>query len=111
MTFEESIARRSQAVLEDLLSAPSVGQYVENRTVPVPFLGEGEIRLIVLGQDPTVKNEKSRAGIRTVLNLDKEGSLKRYLRRICQGLGIGLEENVYATNVVKNFFCRSAHAH
>jgi hypothetical protein len=59
-----------------------------------------------LGQDPTVKNQKSRAKIKTVLNLDRKGSLHNYLNGICQGLKIDLYKNVYATNYLKNFFIR-----
>jgi hypothetical protein len=60
----------------------------------------------VLGQDPTVKNPDSLAGIKIVLNLDKKGGLLVYLARICQGLGLDLKQNVYATNYLKNFFVR-----
>jgi len=60
--------------------------------------------MIVLGQDPTVKNAEDRQFIKTVLNLDKHGSLKAYLAGVCNGLGISIEENVYATNLYKNFF-------
>ena len=67
-------------------------------------MGGGQIKLVILGQDPTVKNAKSRAAIRTVLNLDKEGSLKRYIEGIARGLGLELARNVYATNLLKPFF-------
>ena len=66
--------------------------------------GHGGIQLVVLGQDPTVKNAEARGRITTVLNLDKPGSLRSYLQRVCAGLGARLDENVYATNVIKNFF-------
>jgi len=56
------------------------------------------------GQDPTVKNEKSRASITQVLNLNKLGNLYNYLSRICSGLHLDLEKNIYATNYLKNFF-------
>ncbi|HET53811.1 MAG TPA: hypothetical protein ENN33_01180 [Ignavibacteria bacterium] len=38
------------------------------------------------------------------MNLDKNGSIKKYVVRICDALGIRLEENVFATNFAKNFF-------
>lgn len=82
--------------------------YEENRIdfkrnpIP-PYKGDGQIRLIIIGQDPTVKKEKSRDNIRVTLNLDKDGGLKRYIVQICDALGLKLE-NVYATNVFKYFY-------
>ncbi|MCX6078805.1 MAG: hypothetical protein NTW32_04655 [Chloroflexi bacterium] len=67
-------------------------------------MGSGSIKLIVLGQDPTVKNEASRKSIKTVLNLDKNGSARAYLSGVSQKLGIDLKQHVYATNLFKNFF-------
>ena len=69
-----------------------------------PYLGKDEIKLIIIGQDPTIKNEERRKEILCTLNLDKNGSLKRYIEEnICFGLGISLE-NVYATNIYKYFY-------
>ncbi len=69
-----------------------------------PFLGKDEIRVVVIGQDPTIKNEKRGNKITCALNLDKNGSLKNYIEKdICFGLGITLE-NVYATNIFKYFY-------
>jgi uracil-DNA glycosylase len=68
-----------------------------------PFNGSDIIKLIIIGQDPTIKNEKQRIKIKTTLNLDRNGSLKNYIRGICDSLGIGLE-NVYATNIFKYFY-------
>ena len=66
-----------------------------------------KVRLVVIGQDPTVKNEASRETIETVLNLDKpRGSLYKYISLICEGLGLDLCRHVYATNYAKNFFIR-----
>lgn len=97
--------RRAQGILKKLLSASCpIRNYVVNRTVPAPFCGSGEIRLIILGQDPTVKNREARSLITTVLNLNRRGSLRSYISRICDGLGVDLDTNMYATNVVKNFF-------
>jgi hypothetical protein len=74
--------------------------------IPEVFRGQGDIQLIVLGQDPTVKNPASRRRITTVLNLDKPGALKDYLSRVCEGLALDLDQNVYATNYLKNFFVK-----
>jgi uracil-DNA glycosylase len=84
---------------------PSLACYIDD-SLPIPkvFAGDEEIKLIVLGQDPTVKKPKSRKMITTVLNLDKGGSLRRYLEDVCHKLGIELDHNVYATNFLKNFF-------
>ncbi len=71
--------------------------------VILPFIGKDKTKLIILGQDPTVKNEKSRGKITCTLNLDKNNSLKTYVNRICAGLGITID-NVYATNVFKYFY-------
>lgn len=97
---------KSQAILKELREDHTIGKYVWGENIPSPFRGSGEIKLIILGQDPTVKNEKSRNLIVTVLNLDKRGALRNYINEICTGLGLELDRDVYATNVVKNFFIR-----
>ncbi len=65
-----------------------------------------EIRLIFIGQDPTIRNKKSREKITVTLNLDKENSLKTYLKKVCDILQIDIEKEVYATNLYKCFFKR-----
>jgi uracil-DNA glycosylase len=99
------VRRNARAVLNQLIADPNLGRFVDS-TLDIPdiFCGEGEIRLIFLGQDPTVKNPRSRRRIKKVLNLDKDGSLKAYLSKICEGLGLELDQHVYATNYLKNFF-------
>lgn len=68
-----------------------------------PFKGNGKIKLIIIGQDPTIRNVKSRKNITCTLNLDKNNSLKTYINSICEKLGITFE-NVYATNLFKHFY-------
>ncbi len=68
-----------------------------------PFQGREIIKLIIIGQDPTIKNVTSRKNITRTLNLDKNNSLRRYIEDICSGLGITLD-NVYATNLFKYFY-------
>lgn len=68
-----------------------------------PFFGGGEIKLIIIGQDPTIKNDKGRKLITSTLNLNKRNSLYSYINVICQGLRINIE-NVYATNLFKYFY-------
>lgn len=76
---------------------------VEGSFVP-PFIGKDEIKLVVIGQDPTVRNPKSRKSVTCTLNLNKQNSaLYRYIKRLCDGLGITME-NVYATNLFKYFY-------
>ena len=100
-----TIEARANSILEQLKRDERLGQYVD-RTLPIPkpYHGSGEIKLIVLEQDPTVKALRSRKTIRTVLNLDRKGSVRAYLAGVCNDLGLQLAENVYATNLYKNFF-------
>ena len=65
-----------------------------------------EIKLIFIGQDPTVRNQKSRGKINVTLNLDKENNLKTYLKEVCDILQVDIEKEVYATNLYKCFFKR-----
>ena len=89
----------------DKLTSSEIGAYIDTSlTPPDPFRGSGEIRLIVLGQDPTVQDPEYRKKIKVTLLLNQPGRLRTYLENICKGLDIGLEENIYATNLLKNFF-------
>jgi hypothetical protein len=102
-----SIEQQAENILAKLVTDPGLKQFVDSDLhIPKPFRPDGEVKLIFLGQDPTVKNPKSRKWISTVLNLNKAGSLRNYLGEICKGLGIELEKNVYATNYIKNFFIK-----
>lgn len=83
--------------LEDVEENPIVGGYVP------PYIGGGEIRLVIIGQDPTVRNPESRSKITCTLNLDKRGALRSYVEKICECLCISME-NVYATNLFKYFY-------
>ena len=97
--------QQAKNVLCQLQENPQLRQYVDfTLPIPQPYQGTQEIKLIVLGQDPTVKNAPSRKNIKTVLNLDRNGSVYAYLIQVCNELGIRLDENVYATNLYKNFF-------
>jgi hypothetical protein len=99
------VEQRARAVLGAIASDPELARFVDFSLDPPGVLrGSGEIRLIVLGQDPTVKNPRSRARITTVLDLDRRGSLRTYLARVCEELGLDLDRHVYATNYLKGFF-------
>ena len=63
-----------------------------------------DVKLIFIGQDPTVRNRKSREKIKTTLNLDKENSLKKYLKTVCDIMQVDIEKEIYATNLYKCFF-------
>ena len=106
--IKDKIAIKSAEVLQKIRADSMLSRYVPTDKTPSIFMETDNvrmIRLIVIGQDPTVKNEASREKIKTVLNLDKpRGSLYRYLSQICDGLGLDLRQNVYATNFAKNFF-------
>ncbi|MFC1569107.1 hypothetical protein ACFL4L_02625 [bacterium] len=99
------IISESNVILNNLQENDRIAQYLDPLPIPRPYTGNGLIKLIILGQDPTVKNAESRMNIYQVLNLDKEaGALYKYLDNICKALELDLKENVYATNVIKNFF-------
>lgn len=99
--------QRATELLKDLTADPNLGHLVDGALgMPKAFQGSGKIHLVILGQDPTVKNPRSRATIKTVLNLDRQGSLRNYLVQVCRDLGLDLDQNVYATNYLKNFFVK-----
>ena len=101
--------RKNEEIIKDVLSLRKNLQALPCNPIdfsldPVaPMVGEGEIKLVILGQDPTVRNVRQRGKITCTLNLDKGGALRTYMERICFGLGLTLE-NVYATNLFKYFY-------
>lgn len=100
------VTREAEQIRRRLLKDESLARCLDkNRDyIPVPKLGTGEIKLIIVGQDPTVKNEKSRDAVKTVLNLDKRTSLYEYISYVAKRLGYDIEQNVYATNLLKCFY-------
>lgn len=106
--IKAKVDHKSAEVLQKINADSRLKPYVVKEPIPSVFMGTEDIkkvRLIVIGQDPTVKNEASRKNIKTVLNLDKpRGRLYKYTSLICEGLGIDLSQHVYATNYAKNFF-------
>lgn len=104
--FVERIMAQSNAVRSRLAQDATIGQWVDmSLQIPQPFHGTGDIRLFIIGQDPTVDDPMRRKTITTVLTLNEPGSrLRRFITTICDTLGIVLDENVYATNAAKNFF-------
>lgn len=71
--------------------------------VILPFRGNKKIKLIIIGQDPTIKNQITRKEIKCTLNMDKRGSLKKYIESILENLELTIE-NLYATNIYKYFY-------
>jgi uracil-DNA glycosylase len=103
--FVDDIVSRAQLVQDALRLDPRfTGLVGRCRTIPRPFMGRGPIRLVVVGQDPTVQKESSRGSITTVLNLDRAGSLRAHIDSLCKALGVDLNSEVYATNLAKGFF-------
>lgn len=104
--MDQMTAMRTDTSLRDALSNdPAIGKFVDATLMPPsPHQGTGPIRLVILGQDPTVKNKISRASITRVLNLDRGGALHRYVERLCTELGLSMDTNVYAANYVNVFF-------
>jgi len=89
----------------DKLASSEISSYIDTSlTPPDPFRGRGKIRLIILGQDPTVQDPEYREKIKVTLLLNQPGGLRTYLENICKSLDIDLDENIYATNLLKNFF-------
>lgn len=103
--YRNILISRKQALITNLASDRKWKKIVDSSlSVPRVFKGNGDIKLIIIGQDPVIKNESNRKHITTVLNLDKPNNvLYRYIDRICTSLGISVEENVYATNLIQNF--------
>lgn len=88
-----------------ILSKPHLREYIDaEHAIPEVYFGGGEIKLIVIGQDPTIKNKCSRKNITTVLNLNKPGKSQRYIFGLCTDLGINPATELYATYLFKNFF-------
>jgi uracil-DNA glycosylase len=89
------------------LRRSEIGSYIDaSLDPPDPFRGSGKIKLIVVGQDPTVQDPEYKKKVKVVLLLNQPGGLRTYLGKVCKGLDIDLDENIYATNLLKNFFTR-----
>ena len=96
------------AELEQARSAlardPLIGRFVrQDVSIPSPYVGRGNIRLVIIGQDPTVRVEATLLKIDTVLNLNRRGPLLVFVAGLCHQFGLSTD-NVYATNACKNHF-------
>lgn len=104
----DAIQRRAFAIREVCLQDAALAAYVETEMppenlIPQPFVGGDDIRLIVVGQDPTVSNRRTQKKITTALMLNRSGRLLYYVNDLCAGLGLTLAQ-VYGTNVCKMVF-------
>lgn len=102
------IQQRAFAIREACLANATLAPYIETglpptNLIPEPFLGSDDIRLVIIGQDPTVANRRSQLGITTALDLARPGPLRAYVAALCADFGLTLEQ-VYATNVCKMVF-------
>src|SRR5947209_5066918 len=99
--FDTFYTDHCREILAELKADDVLGEYIDDElSIPKTFQGSGPIRLVVLGQDPTVQEIESRRRIKTVLTLDQSGSnLYKFVERICKGLQLKVDQNVYATNV------------
>ncbi|MGB6680051.1 MAG: hypothetical protein WBF08_01850 [Candidatus Bathyarchaeia archaeon] len=103
---KNELSIKASMVIEGLASS-EIGSHIDiSLDPPDPFRGSGKIKLIVLGQDPTVQDPEYRKKIEVTLLLNQAGRLRTYLGKVCKGLDIDLDENIYATNLLKNFFTR-----
>lgn len=103
---DRELSSAIKQITQDLYNSEFKPHIVTNISSPIAFRGEGEIKLIVLAQDPTVQDPEYRERVKVTLLLDQPGNLRTYLTNICNGLGISLEDNLYATNLLKNFFSK-----
>lgn len=102
---EKSVEEKIKQTYSLILSKPHLREYVDTKhEIPKVYRGRGKAKLIVIGQDPTIINKASRKNITSVLGLDKPGKMQRYICHICEGLSIDPKDELYATNLFKNFF-------
>ena len=103
--MDNDIDDKIRQVYSIILSKPMLRAHVDTKhDIPAVHRGSGKIKMIIIGQDPTVKNKASRKNITSVLGLDKPGKMQRYACAVCERLGIDSISELYATNLFKNFF-------
>lgn len=94
-------------IMKTIRDDKEIGEFIDNyKRLPKPYKGDKKIKLIILGQDPTIEKDRP---IDMVLELDKNSKLKNYIIDICDKLDIGFDE-IYATNLIKNFFTKKPKA-
>jgi len=78
---------------------------IDDSLLPVPphWPANQNVKVILVGQDPTIRNKVQRSEMKCTLNLDRQGPLKSYVNIIMRGLGISADK-IYATNLFKYFY-------
>ena len=90
-------------IMKTIREDKEISEFIDNyKSLPKPYRGNKKIKLIILGQDPTIDKDRQ---IDMVLELDKNSKLKNYIIDICDKLNIGFDE-IYATNLIKTFFTK-----
>ena len=90
-------------IMKTIRDDKEISEFIDSyKRLPKPYKGNKKIKLIILGQDPTIEKDRP---IDMVLELDKNSKFKNYIIDICDKLGIGFDE-IYATNLIKNFFTK-----
>ncbi len=102
----KEVTNKAEYIRNKLLENSELAQHIDKQReyIPIPKIGNGQIKIVIIGQDPTVRREKSRDKVKVVLNLDRQNSLYRYLSSIVEKLGYDIEQNLYATNLLKCFY-------
>lgn len=104
--MEEQILIKAQKIRRQILADSVLANDIDNdlEIIPAPFKGKHEIKIIIIGQDPTVRDKKTRPSINTVLMLNNPNSnLFQYINTMTLKLNLTLD-NIYATNFYKCFF-------
>lgn len=104
--FVAEVVARAENVRHQLLHDERCARYIDPLVthLPRPYLGGENIRVVIIGQDPTVQNIARRQQISTVLTLNEpKSALYRYVRDLSDRLSVGMDQ-VYATNACKCFF-------
>jgi len=102
--YSPSISAQIEKIIGEIRDPEIEPRVDKHHAPPGPFRGRGKIRLVILGQDPTVKKPEDRLGVKVTLCLDQQGRLTTYVKKVCHALDLELDQNIYATNLLKNFF-------
>ena len=106
--YIQEISRKANLILDEVKKDGVLVNDLDLSLTPIRPYCKAEkiedIRLIIIGQDPTVRDPESRKKITSTLNLDKRDSLRKYLELITRALEVDLDREVYATNLFKCFF-------
>ncbi len=101
----QATARANEVVQKLQHSHPEIYKLIHHHLpIPTVYCGQGPIRLVVLGQDPTINDSARLDTVSTVLNLNKAGSLRSYIKQLCAILELDISQHLYATNLFKPFF-------